>query len=142
MTVYADGQYAESASVAEDGSISLQTWVNRALVGIPYTSVVKTLPIIVMQPTGSTAGKVARIDAITLDFYKTLGVEYGQDANDVKPVKFYDNSQSRPYPFFTGLKAMPFQFGFNRDNIVYLETDKPLPFCLRLIKPSITITER
>jgi len=143
-TVYADGQYLQTVDIGDDGSVALKNWnwVNRAVIGIPYTSIVKTLPIIVMQPTGSNVGKVARIDGIGLDFYQSLGIEYGQSAMDVKPVAFYDNSQSRPWPFFSGWKAMPFLYGFERDNQVYLETDKPLPFCLRMIKPRIVITER
>jgi len=141
-TVYADGQYLQTVDIGDDGSVALKNWVNRAVIGIPYTSIVKTLPIIVMQPTGSTAGKVARIDGIGLDFYQSLGVEYGQSATDVKPVAFYDNSQSRPWPFYTGIKAMPFLQGYDRDAVVYLSTNKPYPFCLRMIKPNITITER
>jgi hypothetical protein len=140
--VYGDGRDWGTATVATDGSFSIQPWVNKLLIGIPYTSALKTVPIIVELPTGSNIGKVGRITGVNIDFLDSLGVEYGQDSTNLSPVKFYDDSQSKPWPWYTGWVKQPFQHGYSRDHIVYLETDAPLPFTLRAIVPDVEYTER
>lgn len=147
VIIFTDGQAAGSAVVGSDGTVGTvdtDIWGNKVHIGLPYTSIVKTMPIIIPEPTGISVGKVARINSVTIDFYKTLGVSYGQASDNLTPVVFYarDADPGTPIPFKTGLIPQPFLFGYSRDAIVYMESAEPYPWTLRMIAPNITISER
>lgn len=138
VTVLADGEPDGTATVS-DGVVHIDKWANKVVIGLPYTSALKTMPIIVPQPTGLSTGKIARISSVTIDFLDSLGVKFGWDEDNLSDVKFWEG---RSQGLYTGWRPGPFMRGFARDPIIYMESAEPLPFTVRAISPNITITER
>ena len=126
------------------GAVSVDQWGNKVHIGLPFTSQFKTMPIIIEGREGISAGKTARINEVTIDFYESLGVQYGTDADNIDTVVFYDPDVDvgDPIPLFTGVRQMPFLYGMYRNAQVYLESDQPLPFTVRMVAPKITVTEK
>jgi len=143
VTVLADGE-TEANELVSNGAVRLDPWCNKVTIGLPYTSILHTLPIVLQIQTGSTAGKTAKMSSIKIDLYKSLGVKCGMSASDAKDILFYESGDDvgNPIPLFTGVKTIPFLHGFYEDASVYLESNEPLPFCCRMIQPQIMITER
>ena len=140
LTILIDGGTVADETVAS-ASITVDRWGNKVLSGLPYTSILETMPIVFSGQTGNVMARIKAIRKVTFDFYKTLGVEYGIDANNLSPINFQTTETllSGTIPLFTGKKQVTFQHGYARQNTVYIQQDKPLPVTIRAIIPEIEI---
>lgn len=136
----ADGGTTSDKTVS-GASITLDRWANKVTTGLPYTSVLETMPIVFTGQTGNTMARIKSIRKVTFDFYKTLGVEYGLDADNLRAINFQttETAMSDPIPLFTGFATVTFQHGYKRQSTVYIQQDKPLPVTIRAISPEIEI---
>lgn len=126
--------------VVSSGTIAIDEWANKVHTGLAYMSQVETMPIVLTGREGTSAGRKARIATILIDFYETLNVELGTDSDNLDDVIFPDLDED-PIPIFTGWRPCPFLRGYYRDPIIYLQTDAPLPMCIRGIVPKMEVTE-
>jgi hypothetical protein len=140
VTVFADGGPAADETVTSS-SISTGLWSNKVLVGLPYTSVLETMPIVFSGQQGSVMAKIKAIRKVTFDFYQTLGTEYGTDADNLRPINFKttETPLSGRVPLFSGMTTESFQHGYNVQTTVYIQQDLPLPMTVRAIMPEIEI---
>ncbi len=140
VAILADGGTVAD-EVVDGNSITIDRWANKATAGLPYTSILETLPIIFSGQTGSTMAKIKSIRRVTFDFYQTLGVEYGVDADNLRAINFQttETAMSDSVPLFTGFTRATFQHGYEKQSTVYIQQDKPLPVTLRAIVPEIEI---
>ena len=140
VTILADGGSHSDKTVAS-GSITLDDWYNKVTAGLGMVSKLETLPIVVAGQSGSSMAKIKRINKVTFDFYKTLGVEYGTDANSLREINFTttETPMGGPVPLFTGLKPLTYQHGYERMSTIYLQQQRPLPWTVRAIIPEIEI---
>ena len=143
VTVLADGESQPSETVAT-GAITLDVWANTVLAGLPYTSIVETMPIVLEYQSGSTAGKIGRIASVKVNFYKSLGTQYGINSSSVTDIDFYDADEyaDEMMPVYTGWKTLPWLHGQTSDATVYLSQSQPLPVTVRAIVPKVTFSER
>ncbi len=140
VTILADGGTVADEVVA-NSSITIDRWANKVLAGLGYTSILETMPVVFNGADGSTTARIKAIRKVTFDFYKTLGVEYGVDADNLRPIDFQttETAMSDSVPLFTGKKPVTFQHGYDRQSTVYIQQDKPLPVTIRAITPDIEI---
>lgn len=140
LTILADGGTVADETVAS-ASITIDRWANKVLTGLPYTSILETMPIVFSGQTGSAMAKIKAIREVTFDFYKTLGVEYGIDADNLRPINFQttETPMGDQIPLFDGFAPATFQHGYKRQSTVYIQQDKPLPVTVRAIIPEIEI---
>ena len=140
VTILADGgpQPDEMVSAA---SITIDRWANKVLAGLPYTSILETMPIVFSGQTGNVMARIKRIMKVTFDFVDTLGTEYGVDADNLRPIDFRttETPLGDQVPLFTGFKSETFQHGYKRQSTVYIQQDLPLPVTIRSITPEIEI---
>lgn len=74
VTAMLDGGEHKDILVDADGSLDLpETEFETALIGLPYVSVMTTLPLELSNGSESTMARPKRIPQLTLKFYKTLG---------------------------------------------------------------------
>lgn len=128
-SILGDGTVQTSQTVSS-GAFIIDTWVNKLHAGMPYTSKLETLPIIIEGAIGSRM----TVNQVAINFHDSLGFEYGVE--DDTDSCFSDTE------LFTGWRKLRFQHGFSDEMTVYLESDKPLPGTIRAIISSVTITER
>ncbi len=128
IPVLADGAVQDYETVTS-GSFTLSVWCNKMSAGLPYTSILKTMPIVVEGAIGAKT----KLSRANINFYQSLGTLYGLEG-DTEEV-FTETS------LVTDWKYLGFQQGFTRNPHIYLEQVDPLPLTIRAIVPSVVITE-
>jgi len=97
--------------------------VSEVIVGLSYTSLLKTLPLDIEDQKGSSRGNITRIDRADLMFYKTYSGQFGSDENDLEEIEV----ESTP---LTGDKVLDFPASPDRLGQVIIKTDSALPLSL------------
>jgi len=117
VSMLVDGGTVADELVAAS-SITIDRWANNVVAGLPYTSILETMPIVFNGQTGNAMARIKAIRKVTFDFYKTLGVEYGVDADNLRPINFQttETPLSDAVPLFTGKKPVTFQHGYERQS--------------------------
>lgn len=130
VTVFGNGGVVSATSVT-GGSITLQTAVTQAWVGLPFTSVLLT-----NVPTGqsardggSTHGRLGRVDRVGIQFYNSYGGKIGMDSTHCNNIPSYGSQtiMGQPISLFTGLYEYPLSNSYTREPTVYFEHSLPVP---------------
>lgn len=109
-------------------------------VGLPYTSIFETVPLVMMTQFGSTASKYAKVLDLNIDFYETLGCHVGADSSHVSDIKFSPDSFATTIDVFSGLKYAPYPRGTTQSPRLYMTESDPVPLTIRGIYPKIEVT--
>lgn len=128
IPVLADGA-VQDYEIVTSGSFTLSVWCNKMSAGLPYTSILKTMPIVVEGAIGAKT----KLSRANINFYQSLGTLCGLEG-DTEEV-FTETS------LVTDWKYLGFQQGYTRNAHIYLEQVDPLPLTIRAIVPSVVITE-
>ena len=139
VAILADGD-ALATEVVSTGSVTADEFANKVHIGLPFTSQVETMPIVVSGREGISAGRKARIASVLINFYDTYNVECGRDSSNLDDIKF-PNLTDDPIPLYDGWLQHPILGGYYRNPSIYLQTDEPLPMKIRAICPKLEIVE-
>ena len=128
VSVLADGAVHPNRTVAS-GSITLNSTASVVQVGYGYNANCETLPLEFSDNAGSTMGRLLRPTHTYIRLHRTLGLEYGTDADslDRLPFRSSGDPMDAPPPLFTGIKDIPMQHGHDEEAIIYLRQPDPLP---------------
>ena len=138
VSIYAD-LLIESPEVVVAGAITIDNAAARVLVGMPFTSKIETMPIVI-DPQDKVANK--KINRVWFDLYKSGAMEYGNGADsDLTAVLFFDNSliidpaETATDLHTSRIKPLDFRwvYGSTKKQTVYVETDQPMPLTIRSI---------
>jgi len=129
VIVLADGFHHPPVTVSS-GSITLNEAVTEVIVGLSYTSRLKTMPLEAGKDFESSQGQTKRIDQVLVRFYKTYGAKIGKDENTLDEISFRDGAAvlDDPPVLFTGDKLYRLPQTPDRTAQVVIEQDNPLPF--------------
>jgi len=129
VTIQADGATVAD-EVVTSGSITIDEWANRAIVGLPYTGYLRPMRIEAGSMDGGTGqGKTKRISKLSIRFKDSIHCKVGETLTDTEIVPFRDASMSmdsRP-DTFTGDKKIMFPGSHSTDGYYYIIQDEPLP---------------
>jgi hypothetical protein len=135
VVILGDGLVQASQTVSVEGGFTIINWVNKLCAGLPFTSIIETMPIAIETQEGSTLASQKRINSVAINFYKSLGTEYGIEGS--LDEVFTETS------LVTGWKDLKFEHGYSKDEAtIYIQQSVPLPLTIREIVPSITVSER
>ena len=142
VSIVADGFVLNDQIAAPDGSVNLAAGAatqddlnkkySRIIIGLPYTALVKTLPVAVELDKGATVGVNKKITAVTSVVNNTRSFKAGVSINDYDLVEcrkrdalILPDSPDKPESgkFFTNIKCP-----WNDDGAVFLIQKLPLPF--------------
>jgi len=142
VSVLANGATHPDATIstaATVNAVSLNYAVTSAAVGLPYTSSMTTLRVEAGSVDGTSQGKPKRIHGITLRLFETVGIEVGNDANNVDRIPFRDSSMDMDtaVPLFTGDKDIEFRGGFEDDDRIFIQQTQPLPMTVLAFYPRL-----
>ena len=129
LTVLADSATQDNVIIAS-GTFSINVWANKVHAGLPYTSILKTMPLVVEGNIGAKT----KISRANINFYQSLGFEYGLEGD-------VEDCFTATSTLQTGWRYLSFQQGYTRDVHIYLESDKPVAGTIRAIIPAIILTE-
>lgn len=122
--------------VVTGGQVTLNAFTLRAVIGLPYTSRLETLPVEPRQ--GETIqAKTKRIVKSTIRFHESLGAKYGSlneaDKLEVIPFRSGGDPMDSPPPLFTGDKEISVPMGWDNRGEMLLIQDQPLPMTVLMI---------
>jgi energy-coupling factor transporter ATP-binding protein EcfA2 len=113
--------------------------------GLPFTSLVKTLPLVAQLQSGSTRYKIGRVHEMVIDLFNSFGLEY----SDGERVKWYQLQQqveptnsNLPPALTTGPVAVPIAGGYTRNPSLQIRQSTPLPATILSLMVSWDSTEQ
>ena len=138
VTVLADGA-AHPDKVVSGGAITLDRTVQKAHVGLGYSSNMQSLGIEAGAADGTAQGKKKRIPYVTVRMFETLGLQVGPDANTLDTVSFRTSAHpmGAPPPAFTGDKQVGFPGGHDTEGTVYVRQPGALPANILALMPKV-----
>jgi len=140
VSVVADGAQRPNA-VVSSGSITLSRSATDVIVGLPYTSIIKTLPFEGGGQSGTAQGKQARIHKVTLRLLNSLTFKHGVSLTDLDLKEFRqagDPMDESP-PLFTGDKSISLNQSYTTDTSYYIVQDLPYPLTVIAIMPESVV---
>ena len=126
------------------GAITLDRYVNKAVVGLNYSSVLQTMRIEGGAEEGTSQGKTKRISKVVLRLFETVGVKVGPDLNNLETVPFRKSSDPLDTPvstFLAGDKEIEFRDDYNTDGFVFVKQDQALPCSVLAIYPTVVTSD-
>ncbi|MBO4644237.1 MAG: hypothetical protein J5716_06495 [Alphaproteobacteria bacterium] len=138
VAVLADGA-VQTEKVVANGQISLDTPASVIHVGLPFSSVMQTMPLTGIGQNGVSEESKKRISGLVLRLYKTLGFLIGCD-NDVEAQSFRNTGDvmNAPPALFSGDKKVAFRGKWDRVSSIRIEQNQPLPLTVLGIFPVVS----
>lgn len=140
VSVLGDGIVQASKTVSS-GSITLDSAVTKACVGLPYSSILKTMRIDSGGVEGTSQAKTKRIREVTTRFLDTVGAKIGPTESNLKSIDFGQSTTVKT-PLFTGDKTIEFHGDYETDGFVVIKQDEPLPMTVLAIMPLLQTFDR
>ena len=143
LAVLADGATHPDVTVIS-GSVTLTRSTSVAHFGFTYESNVQTLKIEAGAADGTAQGKTKRIHRVNVRLYRTLGMKFGPDADnlDILPFRTSADAMGSPPALFTGDRSIEWNNGYDTEGLIYFRQDQPLPFTLLGIFPQLVTQDR
>lgn len=142
VSLFADARPVEANgyTVASGALSPAASGYTNTTIGLPYTSILQTMPIVVSLNESDSLGRPTRVNALTINFYKTLGCHAGADATYLADLKFSSDSFATTIPVWSGVKAIPYPRGTARAPSLYLQEASPVPLTIRNIVADLEVT--
>lgn len=152
VAVLADGRIHTNEVVAS-GAITLDFEVEKAQVGLPYTSEFETLKLPFGTQSGSGVGKVKSIAHVGLCLLDSGPVEIALVTYDEEEGRIVRESHEKdwlrdgqafdePIPLFTGETHIGLDGTARRDVRVFIASESPLPLTCLAISPQMSGAEK
>ena len=130
VSILADGNVFPQ-QVVTDGQVTLPTKVTRVVIGLPFTCVARTLPIIVSQ--ASIEARRKRIVGVAVRLDRSRGLKVGQslETRDLYEIRERSTeSYGRPIKLIDGVKYVLLSTNWDENGQTYFVQDQPLPVTL------------
>ena len=143
VSILANGAVHPDATVS-NGAIDLTFDSTSAAVGYGYTSNMQTLRLEAGSVDGTSQGKPKRIHAVTIRLHETVGIEIGNDEQELDRIYFRDSSMpmDQAVPLFTGDKDIEFPGGYYEDDRIYARQTQPLPMTVLALYPRLNTFDK
>lgn len=143
VDILADGAVQARKTVSGSGEIVLDRPASVVHAGLPFTSVLQPMRLEAGSSRGTSQTKTKRITQVAVRFHQTLGGKAGPSEGSLETVHFRTSSapMDSPPELFTGDKRIKFPSGWNRDGVLTVVQDQPLPMTVLLIVPQVVVNE-
>ena len=145
LSIYAD-RLIESPEVVVSGGFTIDNAASRVLVGMPFTSRLETMPLVVDAQDRAFRKKVRNI---WFDLYKTGYLQYGNGANaSLTNMNFFNDLDADPtataqelYTSVASFKKGNWAgFGSRQKQTIFIQSDQPMPLTLRSLTIDYELT--
>lgn len=140
VAVWADGA-VQPNRIVTGGEITLERAAKYVVVGLPYTSKIRTVRFEGGNRKGTAQGKKVRIHRLAVRFLNTLGVKIGRPNGTLDQVYFRlgsDPMGDSP-PLFTGDKVITFPGDYDLNGQIEITSDVPTPVTVLALMPEMVI---
>ena len=135
VQVFADGK-EQASKVVDSGSIDIDD-AFIAVVGLPYTSYITTMPMEAGSQNGTAVGKRKRISEMAIRVWNTIGVRVGRDFDNL-----YDTIYEQQEPFTGVIPNIKYNQGWVWDANITVEQSHPYPMNILSIAPIVTEVDK
>lgn len=144
VAVWGDGAVQPSVVVNPEGELKLQQAVSTAIIGLPFTSRIKTLKLEGGGSAGTIIGKQKKIFATTMILLNAHTAKIGPDTANLIEFDFREVSDPMDAgtPLFTGEFFREFEGDFTSDARFIIETSAPAPFTLLGLAPEVELHDQ
>jgi hypothetical protein len=139
--VVANGALRPNVVVAGDGTITLARSCTTATVGLPYTSIIKTLPFEGGGESGTAQGKTTRVHKIGVRVLDSITFKAGSSLDNLYTKEFRqvnDPMDTSP-PLFTGNKFVALEQSYTTDPTFFIVQDSPYPLTVLALMPETVV---
>ncbi len=139
VALWGDGRPVGTFTVAS-GIISPSGSYTNTTVGLPYTSVFETMPLVAQDKSGNFVNSLwTNIHYVVVDFYKTLGCHVGVDGTNNEDWLFSDDEFATTLDVVTEIKDAPEFEGTERAPTLHFSETDPIPLTIRGVKTKIEV---
>lgn len=139
VNILADGFVIKDV-VVSNGTITLNSYVTKAIVGLPYETRVETLDINYAGNGNATFGDKRRIVSAVVQFIDSCDCKMGTSNGPIDEVIFRTNEPSgTPTPLKTEKKDINMTSHHNEEEHIVIIQDKPLPFTVSAINQKVSM---
>ena len=135
VQVYADCK-EQANKVVTEGSINIDD-AFIAVVGLPYTSYITTMPMEAGSQNGTAVGKRKRISEMAIRVWNSLGVKVGRDLDHL-----YDTIYEQEEAFTGVIPNIKYNQGWVWDANITVEQSHPYPMNILSIAPLVTEVDK
>lgn len=135
VQVYADCK-EQANKVVTEGSINIDD-AFIAVVGLPYTSYITTMPMEAGSQNGTAVGKRKRISEMAIRVWNSLGVRVGRDLDHL-----YDTIYEQEEAFTGVIPNIKYNQGWVWDANITVEQSHPYPMNILSIAPLVTEVDK
>lgn len=141
VAVLADGA-VQTEKVVTNGRISLDTAASVIHVGLPFSSILQTMPLTGIEQDGVSEESKKRISGIVLRLYKTLGFSIGNDESlEMHGFRKTNDVMNKPPALFSGDKKVTFNGKWERVSCVRIVQTQPLPLTVLGVFPVVSVNK-
>jgi hypothetical protein len=130
VEILADGVPQPKQAVTR-GTVTLSKPANKITVGLPYTSIMRTMNLEAQTQSGSSAMRLKRFTACTLRLIEAGGGAAGPSENNMQAL------EHRPGGLFSGDAKINWPGGYETEGNLTVSQSEPLPFTVAAIIPEL-----
>lgn len=132
VTVVADGGVYKRVTVSDDGKVTIPRAAISGWVGLPYETIIQTLPVSFSIQDGSYGrGHTKNVNRVFMRVENTTGIEVGPNLDHMEPMKVRRNES---YGEAVSLQSGEIDVGaighWQRDGTFFIRQAEPAPFTL------------
>jgi len=143
VSALVDGAVHPDVAIAQDGTFSLDRDATKVHIGFSYTSKLQPMRLEGGSQRGTAQTKKKRITKVSARFHETLGGKIGPDETHLEPVYFRSPStpMGQSAGAWSGDKTVNFPKGWNKDGLLTIVQDQPLPMTVLMVVPEQVINQ-
>ena len=136
VQILADGANVPPKTVSA-GQITLDNSASTVIVGLQMISVLKTLPVEGGSDTGTSQGKIKRVDKLTLRIIDSLGFLHGSVEGSLTQRSFRksDGAMDDSPDLFTGDISFNLEQGYQSEAGYFVKQNVPYPLTILSVMP-------
>jgi len=144
VSALVDGGFENSRQTVSNGSITLQQDYFIAVIGLPFTSTVKTLPIEAGSAKGTAQGKIQRINQIGFKVNRSYQSFYvGGDSDKLERLVYRNATLGESETLKTGvITNKSFHGNYEYGAQILISNTDPLPIEILSIMPELVTEEK
>lgn len=139
VQILADGNSLPTRQVAADGSVTLDGKYNKVIVGLPYETVIRTMPVEFSGNDGSFGSRKKRIARMAVQFRDTRGGLFGVNEKALDEIKWRSTEKyGESIALYEGKRKVVIPQATYSDTLfITIKQADPLPMTILSIIPEV-----
>lgn len=132
VAVLGDAAVQPNQVVNSSGEVTLQLSATAYRIGLPYTSTLRTLPVVTETNRGTSVGNRKRIHSATIKLLESMGFQFGVSLSDLTEEVFRVASDKlgSALELYTGERSFQIGDEYSNESQIYIVQNRPYPLSI------------